>query len=56
MPWDSLCSNVSEQTKTTCNNINKSQESNVEWEKHVAEEYIQDKPIHTKVKKKSMQK
>ena len=54
MQWGSIYSNVNERTQSTCNNINKSQESNAEWEKHIVEEHIQDEPIHAKVKK-SMQ-
>lgn len=50
-----LYRNQEEQTETTCSNINKSQESNVEWEKYIAEEHIEDELIHTKVQK-SVQK
>ena len=43
-------SNATKQSITTGNNMNKSQESNIEWKKQVAEEYIQYESICTKVK------
>lgn len=45
-----LYSNLMKQTTTTGNNVNTSQESNIEWKKQVTKECIQCDFIYTKVK------